>query len=228
MNDIIFRPISKYYQQYLNNYLILNSFHSQKYDQNQMNSIVLGDNRYRFSFLTYDIFINLRNRAYLIFLYTEIEFYFYKCLRAIYIEDPRKLKGKEIKIDLNLENNKKTIIEAKAEKEIKKFLINWNTVFDKTKEHPYSIRHQIKNEDIEMLKEFKQIRNIYAHRNGRVDQIFLDKTPNPKFKLEDKIKLSRVFFDSYEDPIINLMDEFDRAFIKEYPSFEFKSEEKLS
>lgn len=224
MNDIKFRTISKQYQHYLNNYFILNSFHSQAYNEDQMNSIMLGD--FRINYLTRVDFIYLRNRAFLLFLYTEIEFYFFNCLKAIFSEHPRKLKGKDIKIDWVFEYNNKTIFEAKAEKIVEEFIRNkWKKIFTKVKEGPYNIHHQIKNEDIKKLEEFQQIRNIYAHGNGKVNQILLENSSHSGYKLGDKIELTPEFFSLYGGPIISLMTDFDIALIKEYPSFEFKSEE---
>ena len=224
MNDIKFRTISKQYQRYLNNYFILNSFHSQVYDEDQMNSIMLGD--FRINYLTRENFIYLRNRAFLLFLYTEIESYFFNCLKAVYIEHPLKLKGKNIKIDWVFEYNKKLIIEAKAEKIVEELIRNkWKKIFDKIKEGPYNIHHQIKNDDIKKLEEFQQIRNIYAHGNGNVNQILLENSSHSVYKLGDRIELTPEFFRIYEDPIISLMTEFDIALIKEYPSFAFKSKE---
>jgi len=185
---------------------------------------MLGD--FRINYLTKENSIYLRNRAFLLFLYTEIEFYFFNCLKAIFSEHPRKLKGKDIKIDWVFEYNNKTIFEAKAEKIVEELIRDkWNKIFNKVKGEPFYIHHQIKNKDIEMLKEFQQVRNIYAHGNGKVNQILLQKSSNLGYNLGDKIELTPEFFSLYEGPIISLMTEFDIALIKEYPFFEFKLEE---
>lgn len=153
------------------------------------------------------------------FFYTEFELYLFKCLKYIYTQRPQIIGKKQVMLNLLLEHNfhLETIIQAKIEKVIEQQLReNYNQFFRYIQEN-LGIEHNLISEDINRLIEFQQLRNIYAHGDGTITQIYLDKFPESNFKLGERLEISYEIILKSFYIVIKIINTFDNAFIDKYP-----------
>ena len=83
--------------------------------------------------------------------------------------------------------------------------------------NPIGLNHKISDDQIIKLKELKQIRNLYAHGDGRVNEIFLAKVPKCSFNVGDKYLIDGDKVNDYHLFVYELLSAFDKVVIKANP-----------
>jgi len=73
--------------------------------------------------------------------------------------------------------------------------------------------------DLNALFKFKQIRNLYAHKNGIADKIFLDKLKDLKYREGDIVDLDLNIINVYSQVVHKIAIQFDTCFISKFPEF---------
>jgi len=172
----------------------------------------------------YSRFLKYQCQNSIIFFYTGLENYLYKCFREILISYPRFLENKEVKIKelLDCDLDVKEIIELKAEREVEQILKNPFYEIFKIAKIKYGINHYIEEADIEIINKYRHIRNIFAHRRGIVDKMFLKKLDHLGYKEGDSVDLTLEMVNEFSLVSSRVAQEFDRAFIEKFPQFLFK------
>ena len=104
-----------------------------------------------------------------------------------------------LKLLLKHQLNLNTIIQAKIDKIIEqKLRENYSIFFRKSIHEQLGLKHSLTENEINSLIEFKLLRDLYAHGDGTVTQIYLDKVPNSKVNLGDKLNLTlELIIESY-------------------------------
>jgi len=172
----------------------------------------------------YSKFLKYQCQNSIIFFYTELENYLYKCFRKILISYPRFLENKEVKIKelLDCGLDVKEVIELKAEGEAEQILKNSFDEIFKIAKMKYGINHYIEEADIEIINKYRHIRNIFAHRRGIVDKMFLKKLDHLGYKEGDSINLTLEMVNEFSVVSSGVVKGFDEAFIEKFPQFLFK------
>ena len=187
--------------------------------------------------ITFEDLRNIENRSYLLFLFSEFENYIFKCIKYKIKEYPEIIsdlsvdlktvlkKSKEIINDeLILKGDSKNsllveqIIDELSDKKIR------NLAFEKYSEvfkfvEKIGINHHIPKNKIEKIEDYRYIRNLFAHSDGTINQIFLNQVKGLQMKITNqdigkKFELSRKLLDEIRDLIILTCIEFDNAFFK--------------
>lgn len=160
------------------------------------------------------------NRSLLLFLYTEIEQYFFGCFKyAIITNSPAILSKKQVSIKEIIKNNKNfdLIIEEKAERIIHdQFYKNFKEIFEFVYEF-LGIKVNFQEEDLKLLEEFRQLRNTFIHGNGKVNLIYLSKIPHSNKKLGDKLDINIEIITDYMKPIREILEKFDEQLLNQFP-----------
>jgi len=160
------------------------------------------------------------NRSLLLFLYTEIEQYFFGCFKyAIITNSPAILSKKQVSIK-EIINNKKNfdlIIEEKAERIIHdQFYKNFEEIFEFAYEF-LGIKVKFQEEDLKILEEFRQLRNAFIHGNGKVNLIYLSKIHYSNKKLGDKLEINIEIITDFMKSIREILEIFDEQLINQFP-----------
>ena len=112
-------------------------------------------------------------RAYLTLIITELENYFSKCIRYI-----RKKKNPNI-TDKSIENELYKIMR----KPFQSMLAYTKDVFE--------IKHSVSLEDSILLQNFREIRHLYVHGEGRIDERFYNERFQPKYFPKIELNLGK-------------------------------------
>ena len=89
------------------------------------------------------------------------------------------------------------------------------------------IKHSIPKEALDILNFFKQVRNLYTHGEGTINQIFLKKNKlsnkgQKKYLLGEKFQLTDEFLKDLEFVIKTIINRFDSRIIRIYPDLIYK------
>lgn len=176
--------------------------------------------------INYETLLKFENRFFLLLLYSEMEQYLFKSFKYILMKYPSILKEKSISLDKLLDNNqtKNSIIEEKIEKELHDLLYNNFFEIFKYASKVLKINHQIENNDINKLNEFRQVRNLYAHGDGKINTLFLSKVRDSNFKLGEEFIINTDQLQIYLDLIFKILIKFDKFFIKKFPELTTQEE----
>ena len=169
----------------------------------------------------YNRFLSYQCRNAIQFIHTELENYLFKCFRDIIIEYPQHIENKQVKIKtlINFGLNSKKVIEYKVEKYLNELLNkSYYEIFDISK-NKFGIKFIIDDSDLEVLFKFRQIRNLYAHKNGIADKIFLDKLKDLGYKEGDFVNLTLDMINEYLQVVHSIAIKFDNCFIRKFPKF---------
>lgn len=169
----------------------------------------------------YNRFLNYQCRNAIQFIHTELENYLFKCFRDIIIEYPKHIENKQVKIKtlIKFGLNSKKVIEYKVEKYLNELLNkSYYEIFDISK-NKFGIKFIIDDSDLEVLFKFRQIRNLYAHKNGIADKIFLDKLKDLGYKEGDVVNLTLDMINEYLQVVHSIAIKFDNYFIRKFPKF---------
>lgn len=163
---------------------------------------------------------NFLNRSLLLFLYSEIEQYFFSCFKyAIITNSPAILSKKQVSIKEIIKNQKNfdLIIEEKAEKIIHdQFYKNFKEIIEFVYEF-LGIKAKFQEEDLKILEEFRQLRNVFIHGDGKVNLIYLSKIPYSNKKLGDKLEINIEIITDYMKSIREILEKFDEQLLNQFP-----------
>ena len=168
----------------------------------------------------YKKFIEHQGRNAMQFFYSELEYYLFKCFKAIFLLYPKKLENKQIRIKDLLEFDLKgeEILEIAIEKECENILRNsLEEIFKKAKQD-HGIDHKIESTKIAILNKYRKIRNLYAHGNGFVNKIFLEQTKLFEYEIGEKLEITLEMVNEFLITIIEIAKSFDKALLLKFPS----------
>ncbi len=192
--------------------------------------------------LTLNKFFELEKRYTLIYSFIELDNYLFKCFKYILIEKPDILNDTKVSLkELKEANgNIKKIVNIKAELEAmskfdldlfideiiekkihNKFYKDYTEIFHYA-EKVLGIKLTVPKEAINLLNFFKQIRNLYSHGDGTINQIFLKRIyhankKEKKYKLGEKFHLTDEFIKDLTLTIQFIITQFDSTIIKAFP-----------
>ncbi len=174
------------------------------------------------SFLKVDNLSEFTNRASLLFLYSELEQYFFKCFKYILLKYPNIIEDKSITIQRLLKKDKNIdlVIEEKVEHILNKIFFEDFTGIFKYAKKVLNINHQISEEDCIKLNELRQIRNAYIHGDGTVSFLFLSKVKSLKLKLGEKIPINRKILREFFSKTSEILTKFDVALLSQFNELE--------
>lgn len=169
--------------------------------------------------INYENLIKFENRYFLLLIYSELEQYLFKSFKYVLTKYPAILKEKSIPLNKLLDNNQtiNSIIEEKIEKELHDLLYNNFFEVFRYASTVLKIIHQIGKDDIKKLNEFRQVRNLYTHGDGKINTLFLSKVRDSNFKLGEEMIINTDQLQIYLDLIFKILIKFDKIFIKKFP-----------
>lgn len=199
----------------------------------------------------FENFIELENRNALIYYFTELDIYLFRCFKFILTKKPDILNNTKVSLKelREVNGNIKKIMESKAEvKAMSKFDLNLfiDEVIEKKIHNKFykdytevfhfaekvlGIKHSIHEDFIDLLNFFKQIRNLYTHGDGIINQIFLKRIEplirkKDMYRTGEKIQLTDEVIDDLQHIIKSIIIQFDKSLTILYPELIYKSKEK--
>lgn len=222
-----FRPFSKYFRTFLINYFIYPfydekrlSFNKNKSEENKIKRLrgqLSPEERLEIKKLTplftkIALFLKrtqdkkysyIKNKVYFVFMYSEVEQYFFKCYKKILMIE--------------------SMTEIDAEKKTLRVMMgsHWIKIFENFK-NLREINHNIDNNLVEKLNDFKVIRNLFAHGDGTITEIYLRRITNSSLKFGEKLNLTSDLVSKYINISINILGKFDNALLQKYPELKFE------
>ena len=109
----------------------------------------------------------------ILLLFAFFDNYIYECLNFLFNESPNIIASRVINIKISefMEHGKDFLLQQKIDSIIQDMMrggyVNFFDNLSKLK-----INHKVDEEIIRLINEYLQIRNLFAHNNGRVDTIF--------------------------------------------------------
>jgi len=100
----------------------------------------------------------------------------------------------------------------KKKESIKKSLLNL---------YNFEIIHGYTDDDIEEFNKFKALRNLFAHGDGTVTWVYLEKVKEPTLNQGEKVIVTEEIKTNLETKINQLLLKFDKIFLKSYPDLNF-------
>lgn len=196
----------------------------------------LSEYNKRISRISFEDFLDIEIQLFLLYLFSEFENYTFKVIKYLFIKKPILLSDKKIQISELIENNDlnlhdidekvpidlKYLIDKKAESVIqKKFNEEYFKIFEFIKEQ-FNINHNLSKKEFSDLNFYKQIRDLYAHRDGTVDHKFIKNNEKKIIKLSSKfnIKLGKKLVLTYSQLrdglkiARDILVKFDKTLIK--------------
>ena len=173
---------------------------------------------------TYDNFIDFQNRNFIIFLYCEMENYFFKCLRHIFTKFPNQ------QLRLVIERRGLSYLEGYVEKQIIMMLNNmkYREFFDLLS-RKWNLNPNFSETIIRYLTIFREIRNLFAHHNGIIDRKYLENIQYPcsnfgdnyiiknfSYQIGDKFIINKEIIDDIDALVVRIVSDFDKELIRKY------------
>jgi len=173
---------------------------------------------------TYDNFIDFQNRYFIIFLYSEMENYFFKCLKHIFTKFPNK------QFRLLIEKRGLSYLEGYVETQIIIMLNNmkYNKFFELLSRN-WNLNPNFGEIVIRYLTIFREIRNLFVHHNGIIDQKYLENIQYPhsnfrdnyiiknlSYQIGDKFILNMNIIDDIDALVVRIVSDFDKELIRKY------------
>ncbi len=226
VNKVDFKPVSVYHKTFLQNFFLYQHYYSEKrkslgefleWQENFSNKMIKNLTNLKSRTITQDeitsikelntilfprisdkLFSSLKNRMYFLFLYSEVENYFFKCMKYLMIS--------------------KSFPDNVAEKNTTDVIMknSWYEILKMFKEL-YKIRHNINDDLIQELNNFRTIRNLFAHGNGIITNRFLKRFQNPDFHVGEIFDLNTDIIPKYTNTIIGIIPQFDEVLLKKCP-----------
>lgn len=183
-----------------------------------------------FENLTYEAIINFEINTLLNTLFTEFENYLFQVFKFLVLKNPELLNKKNVSLEeLNLlgDLNKELINEIVAEKSLHDlFYYGYENAFNYANFF-FKLKLIIPKKDILMLMIYKQIRNIYTHRDGTADLLFMKKirrygnTINfhkyDDVQSGEKIKITYNTIEDLFQLTADICKKIDNALLEQYP-----------
>ncbi len=156
---------------------------------------------------------------YLLYLFSQLQLFLFKTINYLLLKRPINISEKIISIKTVLDNNKDwdVILEKKIENVILNlFFSGWKEIFDYIFS-PLGLHHDITNQEIADLEEFSLLRNLYAHGDGTVTHIYLQKSRGKDIKYGDKIDIDDKYLEKSKRMIFIVLQKIDQKLIKSCP-----------
>ncbi len=150
-------------------------------------------------------------RSSTLFLYSEFESYFFKCLKFLCLEFPSILNKKQIEIEKisELKGNVDLIKDLKAEEIVRSITMGKIKKIFTFSSKNFGININLSEEDISKLDEFKVVRNIYMHNSGRINQIYILETKKSGLIIGDKIPYNSNDLTDYAKKLFEVILKYD-------------------
>lgn len=151
-------------------------------------------------------------------LFSELDNYLISCFRYIMKKNPSILENTSIQIkDVDKDATFDKIIDsAISDKLHNVFYKNYASIFNYAK--TLGVKHKISAKDINNLKEFKLLRDLYVHSDGFVNKKFLEKTKlNKHLSIGVKIPLKTNLIIDLRALIRDVVLTFDCQFNHHFP-----------
>ena len=199
----------------------------------------------------FENFIEFENRYALIYYFSELDIYLFRCFKFLLNKNPDILNDTTVSLKelRSVSGNINRVIEDKAEeKAMSKFDLNLfiDEVIEKKIHNKFyedyteifhfaekilGLKHSIKEDFINLLNFFKQIRNLYTHGDGTINQIFLKRTEHlgikkEKYRKGEKVQLTDELVEDLQNIISSIIIQFDNSLTVLYPELLYKSKEK--
>ena len=201
--------------------------------------------------LNFENFIEFENRYALIYYFTDLDTYLFRCFKFKLTKTPNIIDDTKVSLKVLREANgdiKKVIQDKAEEKAMSKFDLNLfiDKVIEKKIQNKFyrdytevfhfaekvlGIKHSIHKDFIDLLNFFKQIRNLYTHGDGIINQIFLKRIEplirkKDMYRTGEKIQLTDEVIDDLQHIIKSIIIQFDKSLTILYPELIYKSKEK--
>ncbi len=227
LNEISFRKGSKYHRIFVNHSFLYSHFYIEKRDSLEdflrdreqfVNSFIRNISK-KFKLNQEDItsikeldfslfprisesaYSYIKKRAFLVFTYSEMEQYFFRCMNYCII--------------------KTGVSEIQAEKKTENSMRNhWKIIF-KVFKTSYDLNHNLDSNSINDVQKFKIIRNIFAHGNGTINQKYVSNFPNSNQKIGEKLNLTTKLINKYFYLSLEISTYFDDALLKIFPELTY-------
>ncbi len=199
----------------------------------------------------FENFIEFENRNALIYYFSELDIYLFKCFKFLLNKNPDILNDTTVSLKelRNVSGNINRVIDDKAEeKAMSKFDLNLfiDEVIEKKIHNKFyrdyteifhfaerilGVKHSIHEDLINLLNFFKQIRNLYTHGDGTINQIFLKRIEplgikKEKYRKGEKVQLTDELVEDLQNIIGSTIIQFDKSLTVLYPELLYKSKEK--
>ena len=180
--------------------------------------------------INYEKVKDIENRSYILLLFSEFENYIFKCFKSIYFSKPDLLKEKSIPLSLLLEkknadlenvNGKLLFVEIlnnAVESQIRDYFYKSYEDIFKIANKKLGIKYNISKDSIDKLSGYKLIRNLYAHGDGTINQIFYEQIKRYDLGLSsltigNKLELDFPLLTMIFTIIFKICTEFDKAYL---------------
>ena len=180
--------------------------------------------------ISYEKVKDIENRSYMLLLFSEFENYIFKCFKSIYFSQLHLLKEKSIPLSLILEKNNADlenvngkvllleILNNAVESLIRDFFYQSYEDIFKIASKKLGIKYNISKEYIDKLSGYKLIRNLYAHGDGTINQIFYEQIKRYDLGLSsltigNKLELDFPLLTMIFATIFKICTEFDKAYL---------------
>jgi len=176
--------------------------------------------------LTPEFYAEFILKTQLFLLISDFENYLFQSVKFIFTSYPKMLARKKVNIPFSqlFEKSSKDLIEEKIEKTIQD---NLRSYFEFIKFlDSFDIHPRVTKDEIKRANEILQVRNLYAHNNGIVNSIFLNKFGDTPFSIGEKYPLLHKTIGHSIIFLEELVKRIDVAFIdqfKEFPLVEIDS-----
>ena len=198
----------------------------------------------------FENFTEFENRYALIYYFTELDSYLFRCFKFILVKKPDILNNTKVSLkelrDVN--GDIKKVIEEKAEEKAmskfdldlfideiiekkihNKFYRDYTEVFHFA-EKILGVKHSMPKDLIDLLNFFKQIRNLYTHGDGTINQIFLKRIERlakkkDVYRIGEKLQLTDELIEDLQQIIRGSIIQFDKSITKLYPELIYKAKE---
>lgn len=159
------------------------------------------------------------NRTNLQLIITYFESYAFSSLKEIIEMYPSHFKNKSINVSISdlLLKNSKLLVQEKIDKEIREKIIKYIEYFDYLDK--LKIDHGVTKNEINQADKYLQIRNLFAHTNGKIDAIFLNRIDDNRFKIGDIYLLDSDLLNKIEELFKSLIIKIDKALLDKYEKF---------
>lgn len=164
--------------------------------------------------------VEFQNQHHILFLYAQMERYFLQCFKHILMtRSPEIIREKVISIGTILERNKNfdIIYEEKVESIIVNEFYNDYKIVLKFAEEKLGLIHEYTDDDIEEFNKFKALRNLFAHGDGTVTWVYLEKVKDSTLNQGEKVIVTEEMKTNLETKINQLLLKFDKILLKSYP-----------
>ncbi len=169
-------------------------------------------------------FKNSLESHHLLYLFSQLQLFLFKTINYIILKRPNIISEKKISIKFVLDNkyNWNVILEKKIEKVILNlFFKEWKEIFDYLFD-PLGLQHGITNQEMVELEEFSLLRNLYAHGDGTVTYIYLQKSKRSDIKYGDKIDFDEKYLEESQRLIFKVLQKIDQKLIISCPELIYK------